>query len=83
MQAQDVACQLNNHADKHLMLLASCMMEYQSFIKDLNDHICLVGEKNRQLERELKRTTLQSQSKNEAKAILGDVKKPTKKIGTL
>jgi len=83
VQAQDVACHLNNHADKHLMLVASRMMEYQSFMKDMNDRIRLLEEKNGQLERELKRTTLQSQSKNEAKAISGDVKKLTKRIGTL
>ncbi|KAL7548036.1 hypothetical protein ACHAWF_011323 [Thalassiosira exigua] len=83
VQAQDVTPHLNEHADKHFILVANRMMEYQTVIKDLNSRLCLLEEKNGQLESQLKRATAQLQSKNEAKAVSNDVKKLTKRIGTL
>lgn len=83
VQAQDISSHLNNHADKHFMLVASRMMEYQSMIKEMSTRIRLLEEKNEQLDRELKRTVVQLQSKSEAKVISGNVKKLTKRLGTL
>jgi hypothetical protein len=78
VQAQDVACHLNNHADKHFVLVESRMMDYQSVIKTMNTRLNQLEEKNAHLERELRRVTLQLQNKS-----AGDVKKLTTIIGTL
>ena len=78
VQAQDVACHLNNHADQHFMLVARRMMEYQSVMKDMNARISQLEEKNGQLERELARATLQLQNKS-----ADDVKMLSKRIGKL
>lgn len=83
VRARDVPRHLTDHADKHFILMANRMMEYQDVMKDLNCRVRLLEEKNGQLERELKRTTAQLQSKNEAKAVANDVKKLTRRIGTL
>lgn len=83
VRAQDVTSHLNDNADKHFMLVATRMMEYQTVMKDMSARIHTLEEKNAQLERELQRTTVQLQSKNEAKAISNDVKKLTKRLGTL
>ena len=85
MRAQDVnvTSHLNDNADKHFMLVATRMMEYQTVMKDMSARIHTLEEKNAQLERELQRTTVQLQSKNVAKAIYNDVKKLTKRLGTL
>lgn len=83
VQAQDITCHLNNHADQHFILMANRMMEYQSVMKAMNTRLQLLEENNARLERELKRTTTQLQSKNEAKAVSGDVKKLTKRLGNL
>lgn len=45
--------------------------------------VFIVGRKECPVERELQRTTVQLQSENEAKAISNDVKKLTKRLGTL
>merc|ERR1712129_355460 len=80
---QDISSHMDDHADKHFVLVASRMMEYQSMIKDMSTRIRLLEEKNEQLDRELKRTVVQLQSKSEAKVISASVKKLTKRLGTL
>ena len=80
MRAQDVnvTSHLNDNADKHFMLVATRMMEYQTVMKDMSARIhTLEGKNAHQLERELQRTTVQLQSENEAKAISNDVKEET------
>lgn len=83
VQAKFVCSHLTEHADTHFMLIASRMMEYQSVIRDMNTRVRLLEEKNAQLERELKRVTLQTQSKDDAKTVSNDLKKLTKRMGTL
>ena len=83
VQAQDVALHLNEHADQHFVLVVNRMMEYQSMFKKLNARINLLEEKNARLERELHRKTAELSSKNEAHAISNEVKKLTKRLGTL
>ena len=83
VQARDITDHLNDTADKHFMLIANRMVEYQNAMKDMNARIHTLEEKNALLERELQRSTIQLQSKNEAKAISNDVKKLTKRLGTL
>lgn len=78
VQAHDVAGHLNHHADKHFVLVASRMMEYQAVIKTMNTRLQQLEEKNGRLERELNRVTLQLQTKS-----ADDVKKMVKRIGTL
>lgn len=83
VQAQEITTHLNNHADKHFILMANRMMEYQSVIRDMNARVRLLEEKNEKLERELLRCSNTLQSKNDAKAISHDMKKLTKRIGNL
>ena len=83
VQARDITDHLNDTADKHFMLIANRMVEYQNAMKEMNARIHTLEEKNALLERELQRSTIQLQSKNEAKAISNDVKKLTKRLGTL
>ena len=83
VQAQDVTSHLNENADKHFMLIANRMTEYQTVMKDQSNRIRMLEEKNDQLERELKRKTVQLQSKNEAKAVANDVKKLSKRLASL
>ena len=78
VQAQDISTHLNSHADKHFMLMATRMKEYQDVFKEMNARMTQLEAKNNQLERELKRVMLQSQNRSEA-----DVKKLSKRIGTL
>jgi len=83
VQARDVSTHLNEHADKHFLLISSRMMEYQNVMKDMNTRIQRLEEKNALLESELKRMMVNSQSKNEAKAVSNDLKKLTKRMGML
>jgi len=83
VQAQDVACHLNDHADKHFALVANRMMEYESVIKDMCTRIRQLEEKNARLERELKDTTASLQSKEHAKSLSVELNKLAKRLGTL
>mmetsp|Transcript_23611 Transcript_23611/g.50971 ORF Transcript_23611/g.50971 Transcript_23611/m.50971 type:complete len:580 (-) Transcript_23611:40-1779(-) len=83
VRAKDVASHLNEHADQHFILMANRMMEYQNVMKDMNARLKSLEEKNVVLESELKRAKVQLQSKSEAKTVANNVKKLTKRIGTL
>lgn len=83
VQAQDFSCHLNDHADKHFMLMANRMMEYQNVMKGMNARILALEEKNGQLERQLTLTAGQLQSKNDAKTVSNGMKKLTKRVGAL
>jgi hypothetical protein len=83
VQAQDVACHLNDHADKHFTLVANRMMEYESVMKDMRSRIRLMEENNAQLARELKEATASYQSKENATSFAIDVNKLAKRLGAL
>ncbi len=83
VRAQDVACHLNNHADKHFTLVANRMMEYESVMKDMSSRIRLLEEKNDRLERELRNATASMQSKEQAKSLSKEVNKLAKRLEAL
>ena len=81
VQAQDISRHLNDSSDQHFMFVANKIMECQATIKTLNNKVQMLEEKNAQLERELHGTS--ASSKNEAANLSNEVKKLTKKLGTL
>ncbi|KAL9180571.1 hypothetical protein ACHAXT_011024 [Thalassiosira profunda] len=83
VQAQDITSHLNGQADKHFMLMATRMAEYQTVMKDLSAQVRLLEEKNRRLERRLQWSTTQLQSKDEAKVATNEMKRLTKRLATL
>lgn len=84
VQARDVAQHLNDNADRHFVLLAHRMLEYQTVMKDMSYHIRLLEENNARLEREL-RTTVAShnQSKHDVETMSTEMKKMSKRLGAL
>jgi hypothetical protein len=83
VQAADVTKHLNQHADTHLMLLSTRMMEYQTLFKQFDSKIKILEEKNAKLERELARNTALLSTKNESNVISNDLKKVTKRLNAL
>lgn len=83
LKSADVTEHLNQHADKHFMLLSTRMMEYQQLFKQFDTKIKMLEEKNSKLERELARTTVLLSTKNECNAISNDLKKVTKRLNVL
>jgi len=83
VQAADVTKHLNQHADTHLMLLSTRMMEYQTLFKQYDSKIKILEEKNAKLERELARNTALLSTKNESNVISNDLKKVTKRLNAL
>jgi hypothetical protein len=83
VRAQDVACHLNDRADKHFALVANRMIEYESVMKDMSSRIRLLEEKNDRLERELRGAVASMQSKEHAKSLSNDVNKLAKRLGAL
>lgn len=84
VQAQDVARHLNDTADRHFVLLAHRMLEYQTVMKDMSYHIRLLEENNARLERELRAAVaVNAQCKHDVEAVSNDMKKITKRLGAL
>jgi hypothetical protein len=83
VQAQDVARHLNEHSDQHFLFVANRMMEYQTMIKKLNAKMQLLEEKNAKLELEIQGRTAQVSTKKDTDVLSNEVKKLTKRIGTL
>ena len=84
VQAQDVAQHLNESADRHFVLLSQRMLEYQTVMKDMSYHIRLLEENNARLERELRAAVASNaQGKHDVETVSNDVKKMTKRLGTL
>ena len=83
VQAQDITSHLNGQADKHFMLMATRMAEYQTVMKDLSAQVRLLEEKNGRLERRLQWATTQLQSKDEAKVATNEMKRLAKRLATL
>jgi hypothetical protein len=83
VHAQDVACHLNDHADKHFTLVANRMTEYESVMKDMRSRIRVLEENNARLERELKEAIASFQSKENAKSLVIDVNKLAKRLRAL
>jgi hypothetical protein len=59
------------------------MMEYQTMIKKLNAKMQLLEEKNAKLELEIQGRTAQVSTKKDTDVLSNEVKKLTKRIGTL
>ncbi len=84
VQAQDVAQHLNESADRHFVLLSHRMLEYQTVMKDMSYHIRLLEENNARLERDLRAAVASNaQGKHDVETVSNDVKKMTKRLGTL
>ena len=84
VQAQDVARHLNDTADRHFVLLAHRMLEYQTVMKDMSYHIRLLEENNARLERELRAAAaVNVQCKHDVETVSNEMKKITKRLGAL
>ncbi len=84
VQAQDVTRHLNDTADRHFVLMAQRMLEYQTVMKDLSYHVRLLEEKNDRLERELRDAVAANVKTTHAvETMSSDIKKITKRIGSL